>query len=584
MNKLLMAICIALALCGTCMAQGQVQMRHGVVFYCPENIDEGIRQLQLIKNDGFKLIEFSSWIWTIPTEGSDLEKRVNAVLNWCDANDMSFFLIHNVQFLDEGGGLNEGVIHPDQSIKYITDWARVLKGHKCVLGVILGNEVIPSLGTPKEAPILWSNFGQWLKDKHGSIASLNSAWKTKYKSFDEVNVPAKGSPGELDVQRYARLRFAHYYGVLFNNGLRPVLGEKLYGQKTWLDPFLHRDCKSCTMACWDDLVAQYPIWQIKCCADTTDKPIFNSELHLYHDDYAYYPSVARSKYRYFTSALLGEYLTASFAWGQWKKPNIAQFHAATPGVLANLSRVEKPCRALAGVYQHSDLAVLVTERNFYQEITNVDKIKTNPLSILYAQMGTLGRPWRYLLETDLRTFKKGTLVVWSAGVSPDTAKGLIALPKTVEIIAVNSVPVRDEYNRDLQKQMVNLLRKRINTVPLAKLATTIGHKPGLPASFRQTCYASYMWWGPDRGEFSYAVPYCAVEYRSAPWEGGLLVALINNTEEPQVVTAPWKAGSKVTDLTSNKAVKPQKDGKLHLKPLETDVLLVKQPIEAACYN
>ncbi len=171
----------------------------------------------------------------------------------------------------------------------------------------------------------------FVASRHKSIAALNAAWRTDYGSFDEVGEPADDSPGWVDCRRFGRERFAAFYGYLFDRGLRPALGEKLYGNKTSLDPFLHRACRWATMTCWDDLVAAYPLWKIRCAADTTGKPLFNSELHLYNDEYAYGPSAERSRYRYFTSALLGEYLTASFAWGMWKKPEIAAIHGATAG-------------------------------------------------------------------------------------------------------------------------------------------------------------------------------------------------------------------------------------------------------------
>ena len=80
------------------------------------------------------------------------------------------------------------------------------------------------------------------------------------------------------------------------------------------------------------------------------KAVFNSELHLYHEGYAFFGSPAKSHYRYFLSALNGEWMSASFAWGQWNNPGTQAIHRAMPKILADLKRLEPQ---LAGL-QHGD--------------------------------------------------------------------------------------------------------------------------------------------------------------------------------------------------------------------------------------
>ncbi|MBN1421947.1 MAG: beta-galactosidase [Planctomycetes bacterium] len=570
------AAALSAATCLPSIGAPAAPMRHGVVFFCPESEAEAVRQLERIQGDGFDSIEFASWIWTLPTPGSAFERRVRAVLDWCDENDMGFFLMHNIQYEGEGGGLDAGVIRPEGSFRLLTDWARILKGHDSVLGVILGNEVGPNLGTPKEAPRLWQDFRAWLKARHGTIEALNSAWGTTSETFDAVGAPPKGSGGDVDVRRYARLRFARYYAAYIDGVLRPALGEKLYGQKTWLDPFLHRDCEANTMICWDDLVAQYPLWSIKCAADTTGKPLFNAEIHLYHDGYAYGPSVEQTRYRYFTSALLGEYLTASFAWGSWNKPDIAKIHAQTSIALSDMRKVERACRAIASAYRRSDLAVLVTEANFYRDIHDVDRIQANPLPILYARMGALGRPWRYLLEDDVKMLRSGLLIVWTARVRPSVIEAILALPESVEVIAVNALPREDEYGRRLPEDLAAALRKRARTVPLADLAATVGPQPGLPEAYRKPAEASYLSWSPRRGHFGYAVPYCALEARRAESEDGLVVAVINNTPQARTAPIPWAEGRTVVDLIASRPVSARDSREASFGPLEVGLFLLKK--------
>ena len=523
-------------------------MHHGVVFFCPEQPDEAIRQLETIKRDGFDLLKFASWVWTLPKPGSDLERNAQAVLDWCDRNDMAFYLLPNIQYGSpgEGGGLDDQVLSPEKSLPLLEDWVRVLRGHRSVAGVILGNEVGPSLGSPEQAPALWTQFRQWLAQEHGS-------------------------PGQVDCRRYARQCFARFYGTLLDKGLRTALGDLLYGSKTSLDPFLHRVCRAMSVTCWDDALAQHPLWRIKCAADTIGKPLFNAELHLYHDTYQFFPSPEQSRYRYFTSALLGEYLTASFAWGQWQKPEIQQVHAATPGILTDLRRLQQPLCRLAQAYQRADLAALVTESNYYRP--GIDDEQRHPLALLYAHRSALGRPWRYLLENDLDTMTGGTLVVWSDQLTPAVATTLTELPAAVQILAVGALPTSDEYARPLPAATQRALKARLRVMPLAQLASTLTPAPNLPDEYRSVGTVAYKWWSQERGHFQYAVPYCLLEVRQTATAEGTLVAVVNNTTEPQAAPPPWPAQAKVEELTGAR----ETDGlqRLTLRPLEVRVFAVK---------
>lgn len=534
-----------------------VPMRHGVVFFCPDKPDDAVRELEKVKADGFRLIEFASWVWTLPTPGSDVEKRAEAVLDWCDRSDMGFFLMHNIQYGNaaEGAGLDRQVEKPAETAPLLADWARVMKGHPCVVGVILGNEVGPTIGTPTDAPRFWSEFRGWLAARHGTVARLKEAWRTGYSSFDDVGVPPKESPGWIDCRRYANQRFGGFYGYLWRHDLRPGLGERLYGNKTSLDPFLHRACRANTMTCWDDLMAMYPLWRIKCAADTTGKPLFNSELHLYNDEYDYAPLVDKSRYRYLTSGLLGEYMSASFAWGMWRKPEVAAIHKATAGILADLGRAQRWTRLLAEGYEAADVAVMVTENNYQTPATvavETDHEKEHPLGLLYAHMAALGRPWRYVLDEDVRTIARGTVVVWSAGLRGDVAKAIAALPAAVKVVAVNGVPERNEYGRRLAAGVVEKVRRRATMVTLDGLAAAVGAAAGLPEEYRRVGRVKYPWWHPDRGSYDFELPYCLLEARYVDAPQGRIVAVINNTGAAQTAPVPWAAGRRVKDLASGR--------------------------------
>jgi hypothetical protein len=522
-------------------------LREGVVFFCPNDNASAISQLEQIRAQGFNLIEFASWAWTLPKAGSQFQKRVSAVLDWCDQNSMAFFLLQNIQYDDqgEGGGLDDQVQTPEKSFPLITDWANILRGHRCVKGVILGNEVSPTLGDPKTSPLMWSQFRTWLKDKYGSITNLNAHWGAVFSSFQDVTEPIPSSPGRLDYDRYAILRFSGFYDALVGKVLKPSMGNLLYGNKTSLDPFLHRACKAMTVCCWDDLNSQFPLWQIKLAADTTGKPLFNSELHLYDDNYNYGPSIQQSRYRYFASALLGEYTTASFAWGQWNKPDIQRIAAATPGILADLRREQGACRTLARAYQTAGIMVLVTQRTYIDEMAGTGK---SILENLYARMGALGEPWRYLLEEDIPHVKKGVLIVPTDYLSLKDAREIMRLPSNVRLYYLSGAPHQDEYLQSLPAAVVRRLQKRGGTISMERLIPLLAHRSTLPSAFRNVGNVSYLGWDPKRGFYEYPVPYCLAQVFQAGTKTGRVLAVVNNSGGNITAPAPWSAKEKVTDI------------------------------------
>jgi hypothetical protein len=330
------------------------------------------------------------------------------------------------------------------------------------------------------------------------------------------------------------------------------------------------------MVCWDDVVVDFPLWEIKCAADTSSKPLFNSELHLYNDGFEYAPSVEASRYRYFTSALLGEYLTASFAWGQWQKPEISRIHSETPIILSDLKRAEKYCREISKAYKDSELAVLVTEENYYREAASPEEQMRKPLPVLYARMSALGRPWRYILEDDLSKFKKGTIVIWTSGLKQASAKALVNMPKSVKLVAIGSLPKSDEYSNPLPGILKDGLQKRCEIVSSIEKSKALLPQKGLPAQYQQTENVGYLVWSPERGHITCAVPNAALEVKWVRNDDGLVLAVINNTRKTKSAPLPWSTYQKrVVDLLTGKLLTTaDKDG-TQFGPLGVRMFLIK---------
>ena len=535
-------------------------LRHGVVFWQAETPEEAVRELEAVKADGFTLIKLASWVWTLPKPGSEVERVAEATLDWCDRNDFSFYLLHNIQYGSpgEGGDLDQAWEDPLAAAPLLQDWARVLASHDCVTGVILGNEVGPRAGTPEANPRWWAGFVEELRGRYGGdVAVLNDVWGTDFGTWDAVGTPPEGSPGRVDLRRFATEVYARFYGTLFDEVLRPALGDIEYGTKTGGDPILHRHLERFSMLTWDDVLANYPQWRIKTLCDVgraLDKPVFNSELHLYHDTYAFNQSAAMSRYRYFTSALNGETTTASFAWRQWsEKPETAAIHRQTPGVLAELARVRDAVTKLADAAPR--LHVLLTPNLAEGEDREPD---AKPAAeALYAEMAALGIPWRFVCEQDVPTVESGTLVATGdARPEPSTVQAIAALPTSVEVVCVGARPELDSYGQPLPAGLSAALAERSTLV--AGIADLDVPDDGPGAPYGRIVSTDYLWWSEEKGHFSGPMGYPALEARRVRDGDDWLVAVINHATSGETLksTAPWVASlrpGRIVELTGEQS-------------------------------
>lgn len=546
-------------------------LRVGVVFFLPDSPEKAIEELEKIKAEGLNLVEVASWVWTLPKPGSELERIAKAVLDWCDANGMHFMLLQNIQYgsAGEGGKLDEVWENPLRAIEYLEDWVRVLKGHPSVDGIILGNEVGPTMGDPQSAPKLWEGFRGYLREIYGGdIKKLNRNWGTNYEDFSEVEMPPQGSGGEIDLRRFSYHAFAKFYNHIVREYLRPQLGDKEFSSKTLLDPYLQRDLKEYNLANWDDLVADFPLWRIKAVADTVNKPLYNSELHLYHDSYNYGANEFIGRYRYFMSTLLGEYITSSFCWGGWNKPEIREIHQETLKAIKDLFRLEKYLRCIHSL--PPKVGVLITENNFY--IPGFpDTEKEHPLALLYAYLGTIDVPWRYVIDDDIGDFHCSFLIIWSKGLRVDVAQKIINLPLSVKVLFVKEIPRCDEYGRLLPGKVRANLRKRgvvLNT--LEELYKALPFPRGC-GPYGEVVNVPLLWWSPDRGHFYFNVPYAKLECKRVRMKEGEMLVVINNTKEEVSAPLPVSKG-KVWNLVREKVVENPSSYRYH--PLAVALFLV----------
>jgi len=589
-------------------AYARSQVDFGVDFYIPSDSatdQQTADELRQVQDHGFDHVNLSSWTWTLPTAGSPLRHRVDVILSWCDTHGLGVWLLHNIQYdASNPSDLDSMVADPVSYARpYVKDWIDALKGHPCVRGVILGNEVGP--GVPDDlrmTPHYRQAFVTWLQSRYSTIADLNRNWDTAYGSFGEVSAPTKTSPGWTDYHEFAQVQFGQFYGKVFDELFKPALGATLgYASKTNDDPFLYRHCPSATVQCWDDLVANYPMWAEKALTDCDPRPAFNSELHLYHDGYQYYPSIEMTRYRYFMDLLNGERMNSSFNWGDWKKPPIAAIDAATPATLAEVHRLAPVLASLAKEETMARTAVLVSEPVFDASTATIadrpvlpaNLVRTAgssgsladsdvpPLEEAYADMASTGRPWRFILDEDLSSQAKqlDTLVVPGFERLPSASiAGLIALPKRVTVIWAGPWPTSDEYGHPLSRAALSALESRCQKLPDINAASSRLIDPLMPKSDREIVDVTYSWWSSTRGGYSFPVKYPKIEIRRAHVITGTdVVAVINNTHDPASfpIGELVKRGAAVhlSDASDNAAVDTLKP--LDLKPYDIRIVLIK---------
>jgi hypothetical protein len=565
----------------------------GIIFPIDNDADR-IPELQSIKDQGFRVICNSVRHHDVPIVGSQLRTRVDAVLDWCDANEMGFFLELVIQYRSprEIGDVEKGYIDAVGYVRpHVEHWVDTLAGHPCVLGVTLGNEVgpgWPATGTEAEMPNYTQGWRAWLLKRHGDLASLNAAWGTSFSDMSEIGFPGnlhelewvgppdrqvfivrpESEPGFFDLQRFSNIQFGRFYSQIFDQLFRPVLGEIGYACETESDPYLYRAFPGASVLCWDIVAANYPPWVLKVFADTDSRPVYNSEFHVYHDAVYHWAmsggewkgaSAALTRYRYLMDVLSGQWVTTMFMFRDFTKPDIAAVHRETPETFREISRLEPLIRRLNLATQTSRLGVLVTEP-MWQFSRSIQWHYSPPLERAYAGMAATGRPWRYVLDIDLDREAPGldTLVAWSYDKIPvESVEAVVALPETIQVVWVGPWPTLTEYDQPLTDEVRGRLARRCRQVAFDDQLTDLLADPSLPSFYRERVEIPFRWWNPDKDWIASRVQNVRVEARrSTDEKGEIIVALINHTGDsvtlPRDIALPW--AMRAIDVTGEEPV------------------------------
>jgi hypothetical protein len=539
-----------------------IEPEYGVVFFLPETADQAIEQLQQFKKQGFNSIKIPSWAWTVPTPDSPLARKASATLDWCDANQMKVWLLENIQYgsASQGGDLNRVLADPLLKRNVLEPWLELLKNRPCFQGMLLGNEVGP-IHLDKltdENPAYFAAFKDYLLKTHGNLATLNKRWKCDIQNMDVLPALTKQSPGYIDYLRFANQHFAALYDAWFEQLVKPALGsDYLYGSKANENPYLQRACQSFTVYSWDDMMANLPPHVVRLGTDTvsqiTGRPMYNSEMHLYHDKMAFAPTPSLTRYRYLLSAIQGEWKTASYDNKSWTKEKTQRQHQAGIDAIAESKRLE-PLLKLFNNRMDAPVAMLVTEGNMHwssdPDIPNEGSAYGAALA--YPWLTSLGHPWRYVLDQDLsQVTKPKALILSTPWLTAQTIESLKQWPKDIQIIAIGSIPVNDEWFVPHSQTDRQWLHDRVTLVDVwGNLHTRLPAIDGLPDQATKVIMGRFHWWSSKRGSYKIKYPFAQLEVRHLKSPDCELVLMITHDRDVELtVDLPWAQGAKVIEHT-----------------------------------
>lgn len=194
---------------------------------------------------------------------------------------------------------------------------------------------------------LCREWPKWLERRFGTVAKMNAAWNSVYRSFGEVPVPKnwngnRPSPELCEFARFDRRMFAEFHewmaGIIRELAPEIPLHAKIMCQNwQWETPTLvsvdiedfaalsdlngndasywslPRPDPKCV---WGDAVSEWPLCQIAYDYQRTaaEKPIFNSENHIVRDREKGYVSGDHLYTALWQQALHGQSLTTLWCW------------------------------------------------------------------------------------------------------------------------------------------------------------------------------------------------------------------------------------------------------------------------------
>ncbi len=379
---------------------------------------------------------------------------------------------------------------------------------------------------------------------------LRTVWARRYKALDHP--PAHQNAIWGDFQNHAKD---------LQPLLKPRKGEEvpgfIYTTKSRPDVFLFREVPEFNALSYDHPGCKMNPAYIQMPVDVQyiakDKPVWNSEHHLYNHDKS---TPSRVRYHLLHTFLMGQYKSSSYNRVRTTEISRRERHIAATQTRDQLQEADKALRALLRARAEADIAVLVTEANRAWNMLPEGPARPELGGAIkaFGHVGALGKQWKYVINEDVSSnHVTGTLIVDAPWLLPDTAKKMAELPEDRRIVAIGELPTKDEYGQDLPEDVVKTLRSRTTVVDgWENLQRVVKPAEGLPDLYKTVGKADFYWWTPVHGRDSYTVPVPKLEVRRARVGDTLYVAVTNHSGYyRRKAPIPWAAGKKIHEYTSH---------------------------------
>jgi len=466
-----------------------------------------------------------------------------------------------LQPLYNGGWNKFNVNHPvarDAVGRFIDAIVPLTKDFPSMFAYCLMNEPSYGLsGRDKYSKPLWIEF---LTKRHGSIDALNALYGTKYASFEQVPVPAEGKTVNerrafFDWRDFNAQNFAEWHRFMHDrvkkNSPQAFTHSKILD---WLfDPTPELICEVTDLA-GNDVWALYTggeyafNWlQMEMWYDLLHsfkgQPVINSENHILPDS----STVGDDFPAAHTAAVLWQetlhHQGASEIW-VWEEPvqgNLEGHMMLRPAniyaggkALLDINRLGGEVAAINQSDPQVAILYALTASYWEKDVEEVPKA-------VYAAQNFIGLKITYVSERQLAAGKlpkcKCLVVPHATHVSSSTVDALQAYVKgggTLVFVGNDNLAF-DQYHR--RRTLPETLAK----IPVVRLKAVVSALREIP-SLKQVCLV----------DLSTGQPAWGVEYRVVPYQGRLLVSMMNMLSKSQTVRLEQKG--RAVDLITGRSV------------------------------
>ncbi len=470
------------------------------------------------------------------------------------------------------GFLTFNIFHPkakDAVGRWAAAMGDAIKDKPALFSVCLANE--PVYNTSGRDKYTHPLFAEYLREKHHTVEAMNALYGTTYKSFDDAVVPPCSMPADVGAKRafydwssFNKKMFADWHAwmdsVLKAHGVQAPTHTKIMVFQTldrdkvgWgVDPELichATDLAGCDAYAflgggydydWEGHEFFYDLLH-----SFRGQSVFNSENHLIPDGSpAVHLAMNHSRSVIWQDGLHHEGSTTIWVWQMASDSGMGGSIYFRPAnifgagrAMLDLNRLAPEVTAINNARPR--IALLDSQPSIFWE----DKYK-GTIMLVYATLSFMGEPVTFISERELdagTAAKVDWLIVPEATHILDTAPA--ALQKfrrrggNILLIGKDSLS-RDEYDRPL---------------PAAGEYPAIDLGPGrtgadqLRAALRPLQFA-------DLRETKTGQPAWAVEFRTVPFAGRILVPMVSFNGQTQTVTLPKWIGHRATDLLSGETI------------------------------